>query len=225
MLFPNGDERARRSGDDRRGTILEAAIRIIGHGGPDAITHRAVAARARVPLGSVTYYFDSREELVREAFRYYLGAVMRFLATLEQETSPESLNELADFLVEVTRREFMEPELARAEYELILYAARDESLAREFNAYERSLEIHLAARLERMGAARPIDSARTVIDLVRGFELERFTHPGAEFADLRRRLLPVLEALTASAPPHRAGRAFATVTKRDSRTNVGRRLQ
>jgi len=187
------------SNGDRREIILEAAIRIVGEGGPDAITHRAVAARAGVPLGSVSYYFDSRENLVREAFRFYLASVMRFLMSIEQEFRVSSVEQLADLLVEIARREFMEPTLVRAEYELILYAVQDEILAREFNAYEHSLEVHLAARLERLGAPRPIDSARTIVDLVRGFELERFTRPNADIADLRRRLLPVLTALAAPA--------------------------
>ncbi len=187
--------------EERREVILEAAIRIIGAGGPDAITHRAVAARAGVPLGSVTYYFDSREALLREAFRFYIASATRFLTSLEEETSPGSIRELADFLVEIARREFMEPELVRTEYEMILYAAQDQLLAREFNAWERSLEIQLAARLERLGAARPIDASRTLIDLLRGFELERFTRPEADLEDLERRLLPVLAALTGSAAP------------------------
>jgi DNA-binding transcriptional regulator YbjK len=222
MLFEIGNAGSHTE-EDRREVILEAAIRIIGEGGPDAITHRAVAARARVALGTVSYYFSSREELVREAFRFYLSSATRFLAGLERETEPGSVNELADFLVEVARREFMEPELVRSEYELILYAARDDLLAREFNSWERFLEAQLAARLERLGAQRPMDSSRTLIDLVRGFELERFTRPDADLVDLRRRLLPLLAALTTpasasnndrvvraeSAPRHSTGRRRA----------------
>ncbi len=195
MLFSREHGKADET-RDRREVILEAAVRIIGAGGPDAITHRAVAARAAVPLGSVSYYFDSREELVRESFRYYLAVAAQFLETFDRQARPDSVRALTDFLVEVARREFMEPEVVRAEYELILYAAQDEALAREFAAYERGLEVQLAARLERLGATRPIDASRTLIDLVRGFELERFTRPDAEFADLRRRLLPVVAALT-----------------------------
>ncbi len=195
MLFSREHGEKSQAGD-RREVVLEAAVRIIGAGGPDAITHRAVAARAGVPLGSVSYYFNSREELVRESFRYYLASAVQFFESLERQARPGSARSLTELLVDVARREFMEPELVRAEYELILYAAQDEALAREFAAYERSLEVQLAARLERLGATRPIDASRTLIDLVRGFELERFTRPDADFDDLRRRLLPVVTALT-----------------------------
>ena len=50
-------------------------------------------------------------------------------------------------------------------------------LAQDFNAYERGLEAQLAGPFERLGADRPVDAARTVIELMRGFELERLTRP------------------------------------------------
>src|SRR6266851_217399 len=66
------EDRAVTSAEGRRREILAAALRVIGAGGPDAITHRRVAAEARVALGSLTYYFESRDDLVRQAFRFYL---------------------------------------------------------------------------------------------------------------------------------------------------------
>ena len=63
--------RARRCGRcerPRRAAIVEATLRVIGARGADAVTHRAVAAEAGVPLASTTYYFASKEALVREAF-------------------------------------------------------------------------------------------------------------------------------------------------------------
>jgi hypothetical protein len=56
---------------------------------------------------------------------------------------------------------------------LILYAANDPVLAREFRAYQQGLEAGLAKILERLGIHRPLDAARTIVDLGRGFELER----------------------------------------------------
>ena len=56
---------AARSG--RRGEILEATLRLIGERGVCAVTHRAVAAEASVPLASTTYHFESKQSLVREA--------------------------------------------------------------------------------------------------------------------------------------------------------------
>jgi DNA-binding transcriptional regulator YbjK len=182
----------------RRRAILDAALRVIAEGGVDAVTHRRVAAEADVALGSTTYYFASREEMVREAFRHYLAEVTVALTSLEDESSFETAADVAEAFAELARREFAAPALVRAEYELILYAARDPVLAQDFHAYERGLEAQLAGPLEGLGADRPMDAARTVIELMRGFELERLTRPSASIEDLRRRLELVICALTGS---------------------------
>jgi DNA-binding transcriptional regulator YbjK len=184
----------------RRRAILDATLRVISAGGVDAVTHRRVAAEADVALGSTTYYFASREELVREAFRYYLAEVTTALASLERESPIERAADVAEALIELARREFADPALVLAEYELILYAARDPVLAQDFNAYERGLEAQLAGPLERLGADRPVEAARTVIGLMRGFELERLTRPHTSAEELRRRLEFVVCALTGTEP-------------------------
>jgi len=184
----------------RRRAILDATLRIISAGGVDAVTHRRVAAEAEVALGSTTYYFASREELVREAFRYYLAEVSSALVSLERESPIERAADVAEALIELARREFSDPGLVLAEYELILCAARDPVLAQDFNAYERGLEAQLAGPLERLGADRPVEAARTVIGLMRGFELERLTRPNTSAEELRRRLEFVVCALTGTEP-------------------------
>jgi TetR/AcrR family transcriptional regulator, regulator of biofilm formation and stress response len=186
---------------DRRYQILEAALRIIGDGGPDAVTFRRVARGARAPLSSLTYYFASREQLIREAFRLYLAAATRFVSDLGGEPRPHTADGLVEFLLEVARREFADdPAMVHVEYELILHAARDPEIAREFNAYERWLEARLGSSLEALGAPRPLDAARTILDVVRGFEIERLTHADARFEDLERRLRLMIHALISERP-------------------------
>jgi DNA-binding transcriptional regulator YbjK len=46
---------------------LDATLRLLRSGGPGAITHRAVAREAGVPLAATTYYFASKSELLAEA--------------------------------------------------------------------------------------------------------------------------------------------------------------
>lgn len=62
----------RRDPEARRRAILEAAAEIIVERGSAALTHRAVAARAKVALGSTTRYFASINDL-REATLRMLG--------------------------------------------------------------------------------------------------------------------------------------------------------
>jgi len=58
--------RRRRDPEARRNAIVSAAAELIVEVGVDAITHRMVAARADVPLGATTQYFDTLDDL-REA--------------------------------------------------------------------------------------------------------------------------------------------------------------
>ncbi|CAL9355352.1 HTH-type transcriptional regulator RcdA [Nocardiopsis dassonvillei] len=58
-----GPSRARRDPQGRRRAIVRAAADVIVSDGPDHLTHRRVASRARVPLGSTTYYFATLDEL------------------------------------------------------------------------------------------------------------------------------------------------------------------
>lgn len=47
--------------------IVEAAVRVLSREGASAFTHRAVAQEADVPLGLTTYYFKSRDDLLKDA--------------------------------------------------------------------------------------------------------------------------------------------------------------
>ena len=64
---------ATAKGERRRHALVRAAAELLCEGGFEAVSHRAVAERARVPLASTTYYFSSLEELVEKAVEY-LGA-------------------------------------------------------------------------------------------------------------------------------------------------------
>ena len=52
---------------ERHAAILQATVRILVRDGLAAVTHRAVAREADVPLAATTYYFSSKEELLGEA--------------------------------------------------------------------------------------------------------------------------------------------------------------
>jgi DNA-binding transcriptional regulator YbjK len=61
-------------GERRRFALVCAAADLLCEGGFEAVTHRAVAERAGLPLASTTYYFSSLEELIETAVDY-LGSV------------------------------------------------------------------------------------------------------------------------------------------------------
>ncbi|WP_330262110.1 TetR/AcrR family transcriptional regulator [Streptomyces griseorubiginosus] len=82
--------RVRRHDPERRTRILDAALDVLVTDGAGGITHRKVAARADVPLGSVTYHFSSLAELQAQAFAWYV----------EQRTA-----QFADLFTQVATRE------------------------------------------------------------------------------------------------------------------------
>ncbi|HCS62516.1 MAG TPA: TetR family transcriptional regulator [Microbacterium sp.] len=60
----------RRGANDpgRRERIIDVTLALISEDGVHKTTHRRIAARADVPLGSLTYYFNSLADLFENAF-------------------------------------------------------------------------------------------------------------------------------------------------------------
>jgi DNA-binding transcriptional regulator YbjK len=200
-------------GERRRRSLLEAALRVIARGGVEAVTHRRVAAEAGVSHGATTYHFASRDEIILQAFRYYIrlntAHLDAALFELDDDLDRDEVDvrSIVAFLVDFTRREFADPELVLAEYEMILYAARNETLAREYRAWQRSLVGGMATVLEACGAPRPSEAARVVVAVCRAFELEQLTHPRTSPSQLERRLNLFLPSLVERSKPLRMVRA------------------
>ncbi len=56
----------------RRTQIMESVCRLLAEGSHRALTLRAVADDAGVSKGMVTYYFDSKDQLIAEAITHFL---------------------------------------------------------------------------------------------------------------------------------------------------------
>ena len=183
-----------------REAILAATLRVVASDGVDAVTHRRVAELAGVSPGSTTHHFSGREELLREAFRHYLeqgNEVLDALFGAADQDESVSLDVVGDVLMSLIEREFADPTLVRAEYELLLFASTDDELSQVVNNWEDRLASALAAILERAGAHQATDAARSLMNFVRGFELERLVRPTLGPGDFQRRLTPLLRALCA----------------------------
>lgn len=73
----------RRDPEARRREILAAAAELAAEHGVAALTHRAIAARAGVPLGSTTQHFASIDELREAALQQLAEEIDASLATIE----------------------------------------------------------------------------------------------------------------------------------------------
>jgi len=165
-------------GEERRRQLLHATLDLIRERGVEAVTHRAVGERADVPLGSVTYYFPTKDALLREALECWVSEEVARLeavaAALERaHLSPE---EGAARWSELLRGN--DPAQV-AQFELYLQAARipelREAAAAAFAAYERVA----AAALRAAGLAEPERAAALFVALADGMGLRRLAEPGA----------------------------------------------
>lgn len=91
--------RRRRDPEARRREIVAAAAELIVEVGADGITHRMVAARAGVPLGSTTQHFDTLDDLRSAALRALADEVDARLdgvriALAERGTTPAVIADL-----------------------------------------------------------------------------------------------------------------------------------
>jgi len=101
---------------------VHAAVAEIAEVGIGQVTHRRIAARAGVPLGSTTYYFPTLDDLVSAALR---AATETARAQLEAWADELLANEdLAATFVELCRGYLADREQALLEYELCLAATR-----------------------------------------------------------------------------------------------------
>ena len=159
-------------GEERRERILRAALAVIGRGGIGAVTHRSVAEEAQVPLGSLTYWFATKDDLLVEALRRFVddeaARLERAGAELTSDLGPE---EIAERFAAVLAAG--DPDEHLAQFELYLEAARNPALravAEEcFRAYERVTAIALRAA----GVADPEGIAATFVSLADGLGLRR----------------------------------------------------
>jgi DNA-binding transcriptional regulator YbjK len=88
----------------RPARIVRAAITVIADYGIEALTHRRVAAAAKVPLGSTTYHFTSLDQLVEAAMDEAAHHSVAQLREWEQKLPPDAdlPTALADFVVSST---------------------------------------------------------------------------------------------------------------------------
>lgn len=117
----------RRRGEERRAKITEAVIEVVEEHGVRNLTHRRVAERAGVPLGSTTYFFDSLDDLMMAGLEL---ASSRNIAHLRRVAGRIRRGEPMDVVLAETGAEIVSTHRARliAEYELFTEATRTPSL-------------------------------------------------------------------------------------------------
>ena len=187
----------RASAQRRRAALLEAAADLAAEIGAGAVTHRAVAARAGVPLSTTSYFFSSIDELVTEALR--VGASERVsdfdaaerAAVLSVDVP---IGAVIDAVVDQALASSRSAEGSQVEY--YLAAGRQPELQPEASAVVERFAERVAGQLERTGAVRSNEAAWAITALGDGAMLHRLAQVDI---DHRERLATGLRVLIAAA--------------------------
>jgi TetR/AcrR family transcriptional regulator, regulator of biofilm formation and stress response len=188
-----GDGRRTR-GTERRDLLLQTTLRLIAEDGIDAVSHRAVAQAAGVPLGSTTYWFDSRQAMLEESLEHFvrseIGALHDRLAGLRGASL--SRRRLVDELTALLLPQLEEDRWRTvAQYTLLQEASRNAALRPLCREWTEAWDAELEAVFASLGVPDPELEARMFLAMLDGLLLAQLAAPDE---DVERELIrPALE--------------------------------
>ncbi len=199
-------KRPARREPGRKDRIVRAAVEVLAEHGVAGTTHRLVAQAADVPLGSLTYYFDSLADLREQAFRLLAADLSaRYAAAFDGVGSREELVEaITDLIEDQAGADTADMVLA---YELYLAALRDPELREVTESWMRASRAVLEQFVD------PV-TARGVDALIEGLVMHNALSPSPlGRADIRSIVGRVLgdtdSALRIPSDPNASGGALA----------------
>ena len=191
----------RKRDNERRLLLLDTTLRLIASGGTDAVSHRAVAELAGVPLGSTTYWFASRQDMLREALEHF--------ARVEIETLRQRLAGVLG--KRLSRRRLVDQFSAHllsqlgearwrtvAQYALLQETAREPELERVCREWTEAWEEALVEVFTSLRARSPELEARMFLAMLDGLLIGELATPSE---DVERTVIrPALEAWFSRVP-------------------------
>ena len=132
------DDPERRSVEERREQLVDAAVAVLAEDGLARATTRAITDRAGLALGAFHYAFDSKDELLRAVTDRIVGSMdttlrSTFATVAARPGGPAHGVERVHALLEPFLRSLWDelqsaPELQLARFELTLHAMREPTL-------------------------------------------------------------------------------------------------
>ena len=150
----------------RQAALARAAADVLLDTGFDAVTHRAVAARAGLPLGATTYYFASRDDLLAAAVdlaaRDWLQACRARLEAAPAGPPAGSPEHVADVVLDVVSGGYGREQLLVL-YQRHLESARHPALRGAVLALDAQAQALVAEVLLRAGLPADPVTSRVVL--------------------------------------------------------------
>jgi DNA-binding transcriptional regulator YbjK len=156
-----------------RDRILDAALEIVADEGVGRLSNRSLASRAGVSLGTLTYHFESQNDVLREALTRFVDSEAARLETITSASESKEDPEAALTAVQA----LLSGESGRrlAKLELYLAAARapelSEAAQRCFDAYDAVVAKGLAS----IGVDASELYVRSIVALIDGLQLRRLS--------------------------------------------------
>jgi DNA-binding transcriptional regulator YbjK len=203
-----------QKGERRREEILRATLRLIGVRGADAVTHRAVAEEAGVPLAATTYYFASKDQLLEQALLLAAREETERLERLVLELSSSSLSAegwASAVAAQISADVDEDPGKHVTLFELALEATRTAVLRADVREWQ-AAHLRLAeTACMAVGSPEPELDAPIVVAALTGLMLEQLASGRAGFGEDVMR--PALERLFArlAGEPGRSAAAGASL--------------
>jgi TetR/AcrR family transcriptional regulator, regulator of biofilm formation and stress response len=195
-------------GERRRAELLDAAIRLIGAQGLDAVTHRAVATAAGVPPATPSYYFRSKDDLIDEALRLVADREIERLREFREALGDAPGDDVGSWVEGIAA--WLEEQLEGdgriallAQYHLQLEGARRPELTGVLRSWAAATHGLAEEALSRLGAPDPSRGAILLVCAIDGLRLEAVSAAGTRLrgAELRALLERLLRSLVASPVP------------------------
>lgn len=181
--------------------ILDGAVQVVGNGGLGALTHRAVADVSGVPLGSTTYYFKDRDDLMRRTMEHAVEIEAERLAAIVEDFDGDLT---IDTSVELLTEMFFDKTVADPLYDLALFemfleATRNPAFRSLTQSWSRMIAVLTDRVLPLTDPAVPRETAvQIVATLIDGLMLEEASNQTLGLEKLSDRLRIVITRLCAS---------------------------
>jgi DNA-binding transcriptional regulator YbjK len=151
------ETRRRRDPVRRRQEIIDAAAELVTEVGVAALTHRLVAARAGVALGSTTHYFATLDELRAAALARLGEDVQAYVTQVALTVSAAGTpGDLAAALAQGLHDYLSDPKLVRADVALTVAATLDPQLRPLTDRWFAGLSSALTSHMDDAAAQRVI---------------------------------------------------------------------
>lgn len=185
-------------GERRRQTLLDAALRIIVRSGPEAVTHRSVAAEAGASHGAVKYYFGSRDSLMQQALREVASRNVDAIRALQPKLRAQT-HDPAAFAATLAhhayRQMLADRDTGIAIHELHLAASRIPALRPLIRDWGLAYAAASEDALRALGSRDPRRDTALLVSVVNGLVLQQLSVPRDNFEEAV--LRPTLERILA----------------------------